>query len=73
MTARAAPGTVKAEDITPGRVIIIRRQPFTVISIDDHGQPLAFDSVVTDSEGGQHTLGIWRGMDYRTAGGEPGE
>lgn len=65
MTA-SKPKTVRAEDIKPGQVIIIRRQRFMVVSIDDHGQPLAFDSVVTDSDGGRHALGIWRGADYQT-------
>jgi hypothetical protein len=64
-----APRTVRAEDIKPGQAIIIRRRPHTVVSIDDHGQPLAFDSVVTDPEGARHTLGIWRGMDYQALEG----
>ena len=56
--------TVKAEDIKPGHAIRISRRWYTVISIADHGRPHAFDALVTDAEGGGHSLGIWRGGDY---------
>jgi hypothetical protein len=55
---------IKAEDIKPGQVIRNGERCYTVVSITDTGRPFAFDAQVTDSEGVEHSLGIWRGEHY---------
>jgi hypothetical protein len=56
--------TVKAEDIKPGQTIKNGERWYTIISIADTGRPFAFDAQVTDSDGAEHPLGIWRGEHY---------